>query len=66
MLENQKCHATIDLVIIFKVTDLVILIQTLLEILTQLIVRLVTDSEYIHSILLEFPTKLPVVCREIR
>ena len=65
MLKGQKCHSPIYFILILQTADLIIFIQAILQFLCQLIIRLIPNSQYIHSIVFQLPAKLPIVCRKI-
>ena len=50
MFENKEGNRTIDGFLVFQTVNLIVFIQAVLQLLTQLIVRLVLDSQYVDSI----------------
>ncbi len=65
VLISQEGNSPVDLVVIFQAVHLIIFIQAGLQILCELIVRLIPDSQNIHPVLFQFPAEQPVICRKI-
>jgi len=61
VLEGEEGHRPVDLVIIFQTAHLVILIETVLQVGTQLVIGLVADAQHIHAVVFQFAAELPVV-----
>ena len=66
ILEGEEGHGTVNFVIVFHGTDLVILGQALLQLGHQLIIGLITNTQHIHAVVAQFTAELPIIGGEIR
>ena len=61
MLERQKRHSAIHLIVVFQIGDFVIFVDAGAQIFAQLIVGLVTDAQHVHAVVFQLAAELPVV-----
>ena len=65
VLVDEEGNSAVDFVIVFQTANLVVLVQAVLQIGVQLIIRLIADTQHVHAVVLQLLAELPVVCREI-
>ena len=65
ILEGEKRHSAVHLVVVFQTVHLVVLVQACLQLRLQLLVGLVADAQHVQAVVLQFPAELPVVRGEV-
>ena len=65
ILEGEKGHGAVYLVVVFQTVHLVVLVQACLQLRLQLLVGLVADAQHVQAVVLQFPAELPVVRGEV-
>ena len=66
VLVSQERNSAEHFVIVLQGGDLVVLVQRILELRHQLVIRAIADTQHVHAVLLELSAELPVVRREVR
>ena len=65
ILEGEKGHGAVHLVVVFQAVHLVVLVQACLQLGLQLLVGLVADAQHVQAVVFQFPAELPVVRGEV-
>ena len=62
MLITQKSHRPIHLIIVFHAVHLIVLCQSCLQGVSQVLIRCITNPEYIHAIFMQLDTEILIIC----
>ena len=65
ILEGEKGHGAVHLVVVFQTVHLVVLVQACLQLRLQFLVGLVADAQHVQAVVLQLPAELPVVRGEV-
>ena len=66
VLADEEGNRLVYLVVVFQAADLVILVQAVLQLLPEVIIRAVADAQHPEAVVLQLAAEIPVVFREIR